>query len=37
MTNLADEENKRPIDLARENIYVDPFTDKVIQELEKFT
>ena len=37
MTNLADEENKRPIDLARENIYVDPLRDKVIQELEKFT
>ena len=37
MTMSRNNENKRPIDLARENIYVDPFTKELIQELEKFT
>ena len=37
MTMSRNNENKRPIDLARENIYVDPFTEELIQELEKFT
>ena len=36
MTNLADAENKRPIDLAKESIWVDEFTERLIQELENF-
>ena len=39
MTNLADDENKRPIDLARENVWArdKQFTQRLIQELENFT
>ncbi len=36
MTNLADDENKRPIDLARGSIWEDKFTERLIQELENF-
>ena len=39
MTNLADDENKRPIDLARESLFAwgEQFTQRLIQELENFT
>jgi len=39
MTNLADDENKRPIDLARENVWAwgAKFTERLIEELENFT
>ena len=36
MTNLADNGNKRPIDLVRESIWEDEFTERLIQELETF-
>ena len=39
MTNSTDNENNRPIDLARGNIWAlgDQFTERLIQELENFT